>query len=64
MSAIKKGDAVKQNIFVIHGTVVKLGVNEDTGELKYHVEYEDNNGETQSRWFEAGDIVSDKEGAE
>lgn len=54
----KMDDAVKISFTTLAGTVKGVQVNPDTFELSYLVEYTDNAGEVQHRYFTSAEIES------
>lgn len=55
--AIRKGTMVRQVVPVIIGEVKSFQVDQESGELQYLVEWPDANGEMQSKYFSAGEVV-------
>ena len=53
MAMFKKGDAVRQVVPVIQGTVDSYQVDQETGELQLLVVWKDENGEQQGKYFKA-----------
>ena len=62
--AIRKGTMVRQVVPVIVGEVKSFQVDQESGELQYLVEWENENGETQSKYFAAGEVVEVEEASE
>lgn len=54
--AIEIGVTVRQKVPVISGEVVDTEYDKDAKCLKHLVEYEDADGETQTRWFTEAEI--------
>jgi hypothetical protein len=54
--AIEEGARVRQKAPTIEGTVVDTEYDKGTKELRHLVEYDDADGETQTRWFTASDL--------
>lgn len=54
----KKGDIVRLKSVVPQGPVVKLRLDEETGEVSYLVEWADADGEVQQRWFAEAQLES------
>lgn len=54
--ALRKGDAVRQKVFVIEGTVIGVSVDQETFERQYLVTYTDELGNEQERFFAEGAI--------
>jgi uncharacterized protein YodC (DUF2158 family) len=52
----KKGDAVKVNAVVPHGPVQALRMDED-GTVFCLIEWTDEQGQTQQRWFAEDDLI-------
>lgn len=49
--AFKKGDIVRLKAVVPQGPIVRMRMDEDTGEVSYLVEWTDAEGHAQQRWF-------------
>lgn len=49
--AFKKGDIVRLKAVVPEGPIVRMRMDEDTGEVSYLVEWTDAEGHAQQRWF-------------
>ena len=49
--AFKKGDIVRLKAVVPQGPVIRMRMDEDSGEVSYLVEWVDADGVTQQRWF-------------
>ena len=56
MTMFKKGDAVRQVVPVIQGTVDSYQVDQETGELQLLVVWNDENGEPQGKYFKAEEL--------
>ena len=56
MAMFKKGDAVRQVVPVIEGTVDSYQVDQETGELQLLVVWNDENGEPQGKYFKAEEL--------
>lgn len=56
MAMFKKGDAVRQVVPVIQGTVDSYQVDQETGELQLLVVWNDENGEPQGKYFKAEEL--------
>ena len=56
-TAFKKGDSVRVNSVVPNGPIQALRMDED-GTVYCLIEWTDADGNTQSRWFAEGDLVS------
>lgn len=56
MAMFKKGDAVRQVVPVIQGTVDSYQVDQETGELQLLVVWTDENGEPQGKYFKAEEL--------
>ena len=56
MTMFKKGDAVRQVVPVIQGTVESYQVDQETGELQLLVVWNDENGEPQGKYFKAEEL--------
>lgn len=55
----KKGDAVRQVVPVVHGTVDSYQVDQETGELQLLVVWQDEAGEPQAKYFKASELEAD-----
>lgn len=55
MAAFKKGDIVRLKAVVPTGPVAKMAMDED-GNVSYLLEWTDEAGEFQQRWFEEGQL--------
>ena len=49
--AFKIGDVVRLKTVVPQGPVVRMRMDEETGAVSYLVEWTDQDGQTQQRWF-------------
>lgn len=56
MTMFKKGDAVRQVVPVIQGIVDSYQVDQETGELQLLVVWNDENGESQGKYFKAEEL--------
>ena len=56
--AFKKGDVVRAKAVVPQGPVLKLRMDEDSGVVSYLIEWVDENGDTQQRWFTEDQLES------
>lgn len=54
--ALAKGTRVRQVVDPIEGDIKGFQVDQETGELQYLVEWEDAEGNVQSRYFEASEV--------
>ena len=50
----KKGDSVRQLVPVITGTIVEQNITDN--EVAYKVEWQNAQGETESRWFKESEL--------
>lgn len=57
MAMFKKGELVKVKAVVPSGPVEKLRMDED-GNVQYLIEWKDENGATQQRWFDEDQLVA------
>ncbi len=53
---MKKGDAARQKVAVIEGTVADVRYDADTGRFQYLVEFNDADGNVGQRWFDEEDV--------
>lgn len=49
--AFKIGDVVRLKSVVPQGPIVRMRMDEETGLISYLLEWTDENGQTQQRWF-------------
>jgi len=54
----KKGDAVRQIVTVVHGTVAGFSVDQETGDVQHLVEWAEGE-EVKSRYFTADQLEAD-----
>ena len=59
MATFKKGDKVAQIVPVIKGEIAKFAVDQETGDVQYLVEWQDADGNPQSRYFKESEIELD-----
>lgn len=57
MSTFKKGELVKVKAVIPSGPVEKLRMDDD-GNVQYLIEWVDENGATQQRWFDEDQLVA------
>lgn len=57
MATFKKGEVVKVKAVVPSGPVEKMRMDDD-GNVQYLIEWTDENGATQQRWFDEAQLVA------
>ena len=57
MAMFKKGELVKVKAVVPSGPVEKMRMDDD-GNVQYLIEWKDENGATQQRWFDEDQLVA------
>ena len=57
MATFSKGQLVKVNAVVPSGPVEKMRMDDD-GNVQYLIEWLDENGDTQQRWFDEAQLVA------
>lgn len=55
-SMFKKSDVVRVKTVVPQGPVQKLRMDEETGEVLYLIDWVDQDGRNQSRWFSEAEL--------
>jgi hypothetical protein len=54
--ALKKGDQIRQRVFVAQGAVADVRYDADTGAFQYLMTYTDEAGQPTERWFDEGAV--------
>jgi len=63
--AFKKGDLLRQKMFVAQGSVLDVRYDADSGAFAYLIGFTDESGVATERWFDEGavEVVPPEEGA-